>query len=203
MTGLAPWREDPTLEQVCWRDVWSHGEPMLEWLVRSCSLSPMGETPCWSRGVLSLNRNEQQKYVMNWPQSPFPTLLHLCRGAGRELGIKLSPRRRNIFLRAFFLTFHYSFLICLVVSSINSLSHVCLSCDSNQWMISSCPYPDPGAFNSLSLPCSAWGKGQHAFGRLLTFSQGQTTMHVKLIFMDAKHCHVFLLLVTPVLTLQI
>ena len=27
---MAPWREEPTLEQVCWQDLWPHGGPTLE-----------------------------------------------------------------------------------------------------------------------------------------------------------------------------
>ncbi|GAB0181795.1 EH domain-containing protein 4 [Grus japonensis] len=42
-TPLAPWREEPTLEQVCWQDFWPHGGPMLEQSVPE-GLHPMGET---------------------------------------------------------------------------------------------------------------------------------------------------------------
>ncbi|GAB0180460.1 EH domain-containing protein 4 [Grus japonensis] len=33
-----PWREEPTLEQVCWQDLGPHGGPMLEQFMKNCSL---------------------------------------------------------------------------------------------------------------------------------------------------------------------
>jgi len=56
--------EEPTLEQVCWQDLWLRGELMLEQSVPEGlhnvegthagevhgGLCPVGGTPCWSRG---------------------------------------------------------------------------------------------------------------------------------------------------------
>ncbi|GAB0205574.1 zinc finger and BTB domain-containing protein 5 [Grus japonensis] len=40
---VAPWREEPTPEQVCWQDLGPHGGPMLEQSVPE-GLHPVGET---------------------------------------------------------------------------------------------------------------------------------------------------------------
>lgn len=75
--------------------------------------------------------------------------------AGRDLGIKLSPRRRKgrgkVFLRFLFTSQFFSDLIGNKFNEF--LSQVCFACDSKQWMIFPYPYPDPGAFDSFCLPC--------------------------------------------------
>ena len=45
------------------------------------------------------------------------------------------------------------------LNSLFSWSSVCFVCDSNWWMISPCPYLDPGAFHHISCPLSSWGRG--------------------------------------------
>lgn len=82
-------------------------------------LSPMGDTPYWSRqrewGVLPLRRKVQQKqHVMDWSQPPFPVPLHHWGGVEdvENLWVKLNLGKREGWggrsSKIFFCLFYFS-----------------------------------------------------------------------------------------------
>ena len=110
---VAPWREEPTLDQVCWQGLWTHGGPTLEQPVPEALHPWVGPTPdsLW-RTVSNgrdptlgqgqrlrsppLRRKERQRQsVMNWSQPPFPVALLCSGGGGTESGVKFSPGKRE------------------------------------------------------------------------------------------------------------
>ena len=133
-----PWREEPTLEQVCWQGLWTRGGPTLEQPVpeglhllgraqdgAACGeLSPMRETSLWgtARVVRSRPPENQSTAETTWEErttTPIPCPLCCSGRGGRKKGVKLSLGRREGWGGRHFLRFgvisHYPTLIWLVI----------------------------------------------------------------------------------------
>ena len=106
-----PWREEPMLEQVCWQGLWSHAGAVCSWRT-----APLGKDPRWGSLWRAVSREgdltlEQGQSVRNLPPEeegaaettcdeltavpPFPIPLRCSGAGGREMGVKLSPGRRD------------------------------------------------------------------------------------------------------------
>lgn len=127
-------------------------------------VSAMRGTPPWSRarewGVLPPRRKEQQRQlVMMWLQPSFPHSLLTGRKEA-ELEIELG-KKGGVMGRCLKIWVYFSLsYIWQALNYVISLSQDCSGHDSNGWMISLCPYPDPWAFHDIFSAPSSWEEWQ-------------------------------------------